>query len=116
MELAELPGMGLLNLLEGCRFAILVDAVQSGAKAGTIHILHGKQLESFQAGATSAHGWGVAETLELGQQLMPAAMPSKLVVIGIEAGSFSLGGSLTPEVEAALPEVAQLIEQLLEGQ
>ncbi|HEX9090186.1 MAG TPA: hydrogenase maturation protease [Anaerolineales bacterium] len=116
VELAELPGVGLLSLLEGCRFAILVDAVRSDAKAGTIHILRREQLESFQAGAASAHGWGVAETLELGQQLMPTAMPDKLIVIGIEAGEFSLGEPLSQEVEAVLPEVAQLIEQLLRGQ
>ena len=115
VEIAELPGIGLLSLLEGCRYAILVDAVRSGAMTGTIHILRREQLESFQAGTASAHGWGVAETLELGQRLMPAAMPDKLVVIGIEAGEISLGGPLSQEVEAALPEVARLIEQLLEG-
>ena len=116
VELAELPGIGLISLLEGCRLAILVDAVRSGAKAGTIHILSREQLQVFQAGAASAHGWGVAETLELGQRLMSAAMPDKLVVIGIEAGDVSLGEPLSHEVEAALPEVARLIEQLLEVQ
>jgi hydrogenase maturation protease len=112
VELAELPGIGLLNLLEGTSIAILVDAVHSNTKAGTIHVLSEDQLEAFSDGAGSAHGWGVAETLSLGHKLMPSSMPEKLWLIGIEAGNLLLGESLSPEVESALPEAADLIEQL----
>ena len=113
VELAELPGVGLLDLLEGSRLAILVDAVHSGAKTGTIHLLKEDQLESFTQGSVSAHGWGVAETLSLGKQLIASMMPEKLILIGIEAGQLSLGESLSPEVERALPEVARLIERII---
>ena len=111
VELAELPGIGLLNLLEGTSIAILVDAVHSNSKPGTIHLLSNDQLEAFTGGAGSAHGWGVAETLSLGEKLMPSSMPEKIILIGIEAGNLSLGESLSPGVELALPEVARLIEQ-----
>jgi hydrogenase maturation protease len=113
VELAELPGIGLLNLLEGTTTAILVDAVHSNAIAGTIHVLSEKQLEAFSDGTGSAHGWGVSETLALGHQLIPSSMPGKLMLIGIEAGNLLLGESLSSQVELALPEVAQLIEQLV---
>jgi hydrogenase maturation protease len=112
VELAELPGIGLLNLLEGTSIAILVDAVHSNTKAGTIHVLSEDQLEAFSDGAGSAHGWGVAETLSLGHKLMSSSMPEKLWLIGIEAGNLLLGESLSPEVESAIPEAADLIEQL----
>ena len=112
VELAELPGIGLLSLLEGIRTVILVDAVQSNAKAGTIHQLSSAQLDSFSYGSGSAHGWGVAETLSIGQKLMPCSMPDKLLLIGIEAGDLTLGNTLSPDVELALPEVARLIEHL----
>jgi hydrogenase maturation protease len=111
VELAELPGIGLLNLLEGTSIAILVDAVHSNSKPGMIHLLSNDQLEAFTGGAGSAHGWGVAETLSLGEKLMPSSMPEKIILIGIEAGNLSLGESLSPGVELALPEVARLIEQ-----
>lgn len=116
VELAELPGVGLLNLLEGSRLAILVDAVHSDAKAGTIHLLQDDQLESLPPGTVSAHGWGVAETLSLGKQLMASMMPQELILIGIEAGQLSLGESLSPEVERALPEVARLIERTISSE
>jgi hydrogenase maturation protease len=112
VELAELPGIGLLSMFEGARIVILVDAIHSDAKPGTIHLLSSDELETFTGGASSAHGWGVAETLSLGQKLMPSSMPEKLLLIGIEGGNFSVGESLSPEVELALPEVARLIEQV----
>jgi hydrogenase maturation protease len=113
VELAELPGIGLLNLLEGARLAILVDAVHSGAKPGTIHRLTENQLVSFNSGSDSAHGWGVAETLALGRQLSPSSLPPELFLIGIEAGQLNLGAALSPEVEESLPRVAGLIEEYI---
>jgi hydrogenase maturation protease len=113
VELSELPGIGLLSLLEGSRVAILVDAIRSDAKPGTIHILSEDQLDTFQPEAGSAHGWGVAETLSLGRKLRLTSLPRKLVLIGIEAGQLNMGESLSSEVEAALPEVARQIEQLV---
>lgn len=111
VELAELPGVSLLNLLAGSQCAILVDAVRSGARPGTIYVLRENQLDAFTQDSGSAHGWGVAETLSLGRQLMPAAMPEKLILIGIEAGQLQLGDALSPEVRSALLEAARLIEQ-----
>lgn len=113
VELVELVGIGLLNLLEGARYAILVDAVHSGAKPGTIHRLNEGQLESFKDGSGSAHGWGVAETLSLGRQLTPLRLPPKLILIGIEAGQFNLGDAMSLEVVESLPEVARFIEELV---
>jgi hydrogenase maturation protease len=111
VELAELPGIGLLNLLQGVHYAVLVDAVHSGAMPGTIHRLTEVQLESFTDGSGSAHGWGVAETLSLGRQLEPTNLPPDLILIGIEAGQLCLGEALSPDVASSLPEVARLIEQ-----
>jgi hydrogenase maturation protease len=112
VELVELPGIGLLDLIEGATTVILVDTVRSNAKAGTVHLLVDEQLDAFSVGSGSAHGWGVAETLSLGKLLNPSNMPESLLLIGIEAGDISLGESLSPEVEMVLPKVACLIERL----
>ena len=113
VELAELPGIGLLSLLEGSRAAILVDAVHGGAEPGTIYQAGEEQISAFGSGSASAHGWGVAETLRLGHQLMPSSMPDRLVLIGIEAGQLALGERLSPAVQSALPEAIKLIEQVV---
>ena len=108
VEVCELPGLGLLDLFEGADSVLLVDAVQSGAKVGTIHRIGPEELVAFSADSTSAHGWGVAETLGLARQLGLTLPPIHL--IGVEAGQMDLGAGLSPEVEAALPVVCAWIE------
>jgi len=115
VELADLPGIGLLNLLAGASKAVLVDAVQSDAEPGTIHTLTEDHLASFELGDRSAHGWGIAETLSLGRALNLAEMPAELTLIGIEAAQLEIGAGLSPEVELALPRVASLIELIVSG-
>ncbi len=112
VELAELPGIGLLNLIDGVRVVILVDAVRSGSKPGTVSVLSEKQLDAFANGSSSAHGLGVADTLALGRKVLPSQMPEKLILIGIEAGDISLGETLSEGVQMAIPEAARLIEQI----
>lgn len=111
VELAELPGIGLLSLLEGTRAAILVDAVRSGGLPGTVHILSEADLSNPHASSASAHGWGVAETLALGRQLSPQQMPGSIQLIGIEAGEIGMGEAISPPVAAALTKAASKIEQ-----
>jgi hydrogenase maturation protease len=71
VTLSELPGLALLDQLEGFDSAILVDAVQSSAEPGVIHRLTPHDLDAFGSGSGSAHGWGIAETLKLDRQLNP---------------------------------------------
>ncbi len=113
MELVELPGVDLLNLLESLQMAILVDATRGTSMPGTLHVPTEDEIAAFTPGSKSAHGWGIAEILALGRQLMPCSMPQKLILIGIEAGQLNLGEALSPAVSAALPEVARLIEQYI---
>lgn len=115
VELAESPGVGLLNLLDGFDAAILVDAVQSGRQPGTIHLLRETELAAFLDGAGSAHGWGVAETLALGRQIAPEGLPETIALIGIEVGQVAPGERLSPQVAAALPEVARRIEETVQA-
>jgi len=110
VELAELPGIGLLDLLSGATHALLVDAVRSGAAPGTLHLVTADRLDSFAAGSGSAHGWGAAETLALAAQI-DSPLPEHLVLLGIEAESFELGAPLSGKVDAALAEAARAIEK-----
>jgi len=115
VETGGLAGLGLLDMLASAEAAILVDAVSSGAPAGTIHRLEPGQLASFSAGSGSAHGWGVAETLALAEKLALPARAVKIIVIGIEAGQMEPGSGLSREVEAAMPEACSAIEAGLQS-
>jgi hydrogenase maturation protease len=113
VELAEMTGLSLLDDLLGAEAAILVDAVRSGRKPGSILLLEEADLAAFEAGSGSAHGLGVAETLALGRWLYPEDMPEKVVIIGIEAGEIGMGEKLSPAVLRSMPKVAKTIEEQL---
>ena len=114
VEFAESPGVGLLNLLVGADKALLVDAVQSGARPGTLHLLDETDLGAFLDGAASAHGWGVAETLALGRKVDPDSMPECITLIGIEVGQVELGRGISPDVSLALTKAAKLIQETVD--
>ncbi len=107
---SELPGLGLLELIEGFDAAVLVDAVSSASAAGQVYRLDPEQLESFGLGGKSAHGWGIAETLEMHRQLNPAR-PTRVRLVGIEASQMGLGQPISPEVEAAFPAACAAIDR-----
>ncbi len=111
VELSELPGLALLDLLEGMDAAILVDAVQSSASAGTVIRLGPDELASFTPGAGFAHGWGVSETLQLGRSLVPSLAKCRLTLIGIVGGQFGMGAGLSPQVREALAGAVENIEK-----
>jgi hydrogenase maturation protease len=110
VELSELPGLALLDLLEGMEAAVLVDAVQTSEPAGTVLHLGPDELTGFTQDAASAHGWGVAETLILGHSLFPSLAKCKVTLIGIVGKDFRIGAGLSPDVREALVKAADMVE------
>ena len=112
-ETLESPGITLLGAIAGLDAAVLVDAVRSGAPPGTLHQLTEEDLASFTEGSASAHGWGAAETLSLGHQLVPEDMPERIIIIGVEAVQFELGEGLSPAVRSSVPKALKMINEVL---
>lgn len=113
-RILESPGINLLGTIAGLDAAILVAAIQSGAPQGTIQILKDEELWAFQGAGVKKGGWGAAEALSLGRQLIPEDLPEKLVLIGIEGAVFGLGEGLSPAVRAAIPEALKALDRALQ--
>jgi hydrogenase maturation protease len=98
----------LLDAWESADKVIVVDAVSSGGRPGTIHRVDASERDLprdlFPA---STHALGLAEAVGLARAL--GRMPGSLVVYGIEGGSFETGESLSPPVQAAVERVAELV-------
>jgi hydrogenase maturation protease len=108
-------GISLLEMLAGESILIVVDAVQFGAKPGTVQILDWSELPPEHAQAVSAHGIGVRQAIDLGRTLYPGTFPRKLLLVGIEGMVFdTVGASLTPEVACAVEEAARAVRRQLE--
>ncbi|MCB2178873.1 hydrogenase maturation protease [bacterium] len=111
-----LPGLALLDHISGYDVAILVDAVLGGpgVSPGSLLYLTPEDLSGFTRGTGSAHGWGVAETLELGRTLKQADMPEKVIILGIGGKQVEIGEDMSPEVAQVVPQAVSTLEQLVQ--
>jgi hydrogenase maturation protease len=101
----EGEAVGLLDAWEGADAVVLVDAVRSGAPAGTIHrVAVGDGALPAAFGRTSSHAVGLAEAVELGRSL--GRLPRTVIVYGVEAERFVAGAGLSEPVERALDGLA----------
>ena len=101
-------GTALIELWKGAETVILIDAVHSGAKPGTVRRFdaHGQPIPT-RFFHYSTHAFGVAEAIELARVL--GQLPPRLFVYGIEGKTFEAGLGLSPEVEKAAQEVVERV-------
>ncbi len=113
--LLRLPGLALLDHISRYELAILVDAVLGGPDVtpGSLLNLKPEDLASFTGGLGAAHGWGVAETLELARTLGRDDIPEEIKILGIGGIQVELGAGLSPEVEAAMPEAVETLDRMV---
>jgi len=104
--------VGLIEEWTGADAVIIVDAVSSGAPAGTIHRLD-PLSEPIPAALSqgSTHAFGLAETIELARAL--DRLPARLLVYGIEGERFEAGDELSPPVSAAVDAVREELRERL---
>ena len=113
LKLLGLGGMSLLDELRGEEHLVVVDAVQFGAAAGTIHVMDWSMLPSSSS-HVSCHGIGIREAIEVSQKLYPDITPKTVHLVGIEGRCFDrLGEGLGAEVAAAVEPAAAAVLDLL---
>ena len=106
-------GLTLLTLMEGAKRVILVDAVETGRKPGTILRLAGEDLEpETSASSLSLHSSGLPEVLALGRAL--GTLPP-LILFGVQPDSVEVRLGLSEPVAAALPSLLALIREELKA-
>ena len=111
VESAE-SGMALLDHVQNCDRLIVVDTVVTGQAApGTINTLRNEEFRVVPGG--SPHYVGLFEAIQLAGKLgLP--VPGEVIIIIVEAAdTFTVGGPMTPAVEAAMPKVLDQIRRLL---
>ena len=101
-------GAELIEMWSTATMAILIDAVSSGAKPGTIYRFDAlAQAIPAQLSFQSTHAFSVAEAIELARIL--DQLPPSLIVYAIEGMNFSTGLELSPEVENAMLKVVEQV-------
>jgi len=113
LEYVAVGGLRLLDLLEAQPLLVVVDAVELGAPPGTVHVLPWDALPA-PVTATTSHGVGLRETMEVGAALQPEKMPAEAYLVGVEGRAFdALGSPMTDAVAAAVDRAAEAVARLL---
>jgi len=125
-------GVDLLEMFPAADVVLFVDAVTSGAPAGTLHLvpLPAEEVEARAAGpvscgdediaatvvvpravgSLSSHGLGLLETFELARAL--GRQVPRVMLLGVEIGEVTPGAPRTPDVERALSTIVQGFSRL----
>ncbi len=109
----------LLDAWAGAGSVVVIDAVASGARPGTLHRLDAAAAPiPARLGGSSTHAFSVGEAVELGRAL--DRLPDRLVVFGVEGTRFEAGDRMAPEVERGLERVVDAalteVEAMLAGE
>jgi len=110
VEVREVIGDGtaLMEAWSGYDRVVVVDAVVSGAPAGTVHRLDGRRLsDSGDFSSPSSHALGLREAIRLAETL--GRLPGRLDIIGIEGRRFETGEAVGPEVQEGIARAAAVL-------
>ena len=114
MDIAELgtAGLGLLDSVQGYDRLVLVDAILTGARPGTVHELRGSEI-ARASHLGPGHDADLPTVLALGEKLTGGSMPRDVIVFAVEASDLTtISTELTPAVAVAVAEAADRIESL----
>lgn len=105
-------GVALLSLMEGANKVIIVDAVLGGNSPGKIYVLDAERLMKGVVKFISLHEMDLLSTLMIGREL--SKLPPELILVGVEPKNYQeYNMDLSPEVEAVIPKVIDVILGLI---
>ena len=97
-------GLDLVNLMHGRRRVILVDAAPLGKRPGEyVRAALDRVRLRAPADLHSAHAAGVGEALALARAL--DLLPEEVIIFGVQPACVDWHSALSPEIEAALPDL-----------
>lgn len=108
-------GLELLDLMSGYQRLIIIDAIQTpGGRPAEVHRLGLKDLPAPMHCST-IHNVDLVTALELGRRL-DMIVPQHIVIFAVEVSDVTtFSECCTPEVEKAIPEVADMVIREIES-
>ena len=106
-------GLRLMERLIGYDRAVIIDAMKTGAEAGTVRRLAPADLPTQRS--ASAHDVNFPTALAFGRQSgVQLPCDESIVLVGIEVVDIlTFGEQLTPAVESAIPRAVEMVLEAL---
>lgn len=98
-------GMNLLPVIEQADELLLLDAIRTGAAAGTVHEMDRGALPRYLAHKLSPHQIDLKEVLALAE--LRGTLPPVVAAVGAEPDRVEMSAILTPALEAVVAAVAE---------
>jgi hydrogenase maturation protease len=100
-------GLGLMNVVMGADRLIVIDAVKGGGPPSSIYRFGAEDFATYPyTHRMSLHEIGVLEVIHLSGLM---GHTPKTTVIGVEPKSLEIGMELSPEIQAKIPKIIELI-------
>ena len=106
-------GIDILFQLEGAEKVIIIDAVMSEKKPGTIYRMKREDLGESKLNFLSLHDFNWQHGLALAEKTLGKNFPKEVVVVGVEIKNIKMGIGLSRPVRNSLPGVLNLIQKEL---
>ncbi|MDD4516771.1 hydrogenase maturation protease [Massilibacteroides sp.] len=104
-------GFHLISWLEKYDRIIMIDATLDDNAPGTIRVISPQYASDFPP-LMSAHEIGLKDMIEV-MQLSSGKLPDILLIVISVLNISNVGMNLSPSVEAAIPEVIQMLKTLV---
>lgn len=103
-------GMDVAFQMRGAHRVVIVDAARTGSEPGTIFRVPAQEVTSpRELSGLHTHSFRWDHALAFAQWLLGPQCPTDITVFLIELASTELGAELSPQVEAAMHQAADLI-------
>jgi hydrogenase maturation protease len=100
-------GFRLMNVVTGADRVIVIDAVKGGGEPGSIYRFDIEDAPSSpETYKTSVHQIGILEVFHFSEFL---GKPPEATIIGVEPKSMEMSMELSPEIEAKVPRIIELV-------
>jgi hydrogenase maturation protease len=112
LEECCLSGLALLDVIVGYDRLVIVDTIKRLSPVpGRIHLLDEKDVRSLPG--PSPHYVSIPQAIEIGRQL-GLHVPSEIRIVAVEAKNmYSLGESLSREMQERLPAIVRRVKSVL---
>lgn len=119
VDTVSLGGLSLMERLTGYERVILVDSLFSGEKPiGTVSLFPLTEISDLSSGhTTAAHDTSLRNALQVGRSMdIPLPRDENVHIVAIEAKNvYDFSETLSPLVEAAVPQAVEAVLQLIES-
>jgi len=93
--------------LENVDKLIIIDAVKTGGKPGTIYRFHPHDMDIESEGIISLHELGLEQSLRM--MRLTGNEPKETIIIGIEPKEIDWGTELSSELQQKIPEIINIV-------